>query len=100
MGLLIHDLSSEEWTRVSREYDGWDIVSDNGSMRNKDGNSAKLAKQLAARLEKEAEFVDLKDWLKDLPGLVKKLENASAIVFCILLYVDGLPSQVVRLQVS
>lgn len=33
MGLLIHDLSSEEWTRVSREYDGWDIVSDNGSIR-------------------------------------------------------------------
>ena len=70
----------------------------NGSMRNKDGNSAKLAKQLAARLEKEAEFVDLKDWLKDLPGLVKKLENASAIVFCIPLYVDGLPSQVIRLM--
>ena len=27
---LVHDLSPEEWARVSREYDGWDIVSDNG----------------------------------------------------------------------
>ena len=70
----------------------------NGSMRNRDGNSAKLAKQLAARLDKEAEFVDLKDWMKDLPGLVKKLEDAPAIVFCIPLYVDGLPSQVIRLM--
>ena len=70
----------------------------NGSMRNRDGNSAKLAKQLAARLDKEAEFVDLNDWMKDLPGLVKKLEDAPAIVFCIPLYVDGLPSQVIRLM--
>ncbi len=70
----------------------------NGSMRNKDGNSAKLAKQLAKRLEKEVEFVDLKDWMKDMPGLVKKLEAAPAIVFCIPLYVDGLPSQVIRLM--
>ena len=30
MGLLIHDLGPEEWSGVSREYDGWDIVSDNG----------------------------------------------------------------------
>ncbi len=74
------------------------IVLLNGSMRNKSGNSAKLAKQLAARLEKEAEFVDLKDWMKDMPGLVKKLEAAPAIVFCIPLYVDGLPSQVIRLM--
>lgn len=70
----------------------------NGSMRNRDGNSAKLAKQLAARLDKEVEFTDLKDWLKDLPGLVKKLEDAPAIVLCIPLYVDGLPSQVIRLM--
>ena len=70
----------------------------NGSMRNRDGNSAKLAKVLAARLDKEVEFVDLKDHLKDLSGLVKKLEDAPAIVFCIPLYVDGLPSQVVRLM--
>lgn len=70
----------------------------NGSMRNKDGNSAKLAKQLAARLEKEVDFVDLKDWMKDIPGLVKRLEAAPAIVFCIPLYVDGLPSQVIRLM--
>ena len=36
--------------------------------------------------------------MKDLPGLVKKLEDAPAIVFCIPLYVDGLPSQVIRLM--
>lgn len=74
------------------------IVLLNGSMRNKSGNSAKLAKQLAARLEKEVDSVDLKDWMKDMPGLVKKLEAAPAIVFCIPLYVDGLPSQVIRLM--
>ena len=70
----------------------------NGSMRNRNGNSAKLAKQLAARLEDEVESVDLKDWMKDMSGLVRKLEDAPAIVFCIPLYVDGLPSQVIRLM--
>ena len=70
----------------------------NGSMRNRNGNSAKLAKQLAARLEKEVESIDLKDWMKDMSGLVRKLEDAPAIVFCIPLYVDGLPSQVIRLM--
>ena len=70
----------------------------NGSMRNKNGNSAKLAKQLAARLENEVESVDLKDWMKDMSGLVRKLEDVPAIVFCIPLYVDGLPSQVIRLM--
>ena len=70
----------------------------NGSMRSRNGNSAKLAKQLAAKLNKEAESIDLKDYLKDLSGLVKKLEEAHAIVFCIPLYVDGLPSQVIRLM--
>ena len=70
----------------------------NGSMRNINGNSAKLAKQLAARLENEVESVDLKDWMKDMSGLVRKLEDAPAVVFCIPLYVDGLPSQVIRLM--
>ena len=70
----------------------------NGSMRSKTGNSAKLAKQLAARIDKEVESIDLKDYLKDLSGLVKRLEDAPAIVFCIPLYVDGLPSQVIRLM--
>ena len=75
-----------------------DTVLLNGSMRNRDGNSARLAKQLAARLDREVESIDLKDWLKDMSGLVEKLEDAPAIVFCIPLYVDGLPSQVIRLM--
>ena len=33
VGLLIHDLSPEEWVKVSREYDGWDIVTDDGNIR-------------------------------------------------------------------
>ena len=77
--------------------EGGRIILLNGSMRSRDGNSAKFARQLAARLEKEVEFIDLKDWLKDLPGLVKRLGDAPVIVLCIPLYVDGLPSMVIRL---
>ena len=49
MNLIIHDLKKEDWSRISAEYDGWKVVSDNGRIRP-----------------------------------------------CIPLYVDGLPSQVIR----
>ena len=70
----------------------------NGSMRNKIGNSAKLAEQLAARLGTETERVDLKDHLRDMPGLVRKLEGAPAIVLCMPLYLDGVPAKVIKLM--
>ena len=69
----------------------------NGSMRNRTGNTAKLAEQLAARLERESEREDLKDWLGDMPGLVRKLEEAQTLVICAPLYVDGLPSKLIKL---
>ena len=69
----------------------------NASMRSVNGNSAKLAKKLAEKLDRETETVSLAQHLNDLPGLVKKLEEASVLVLCTPLYVDGLPSQLIRL---
>jgi hypothetical protein len=70
----------------------------NGSMRCISGNSAKLACKLSEQLGWRTEIVDLKAYLDDLYGLIGKLENADTIVLCIPLYVDGLPSQVIRLM--
>ena len=33
MDLLIHDLKKEEWEKISAEYEGWKIISDNGQIR-------------------------------------------------------------------
>lgn len=33
MKLLIHDLSEKEWNRVSSDYEGWTVISDNGTIR-------------------------------------------------------------------
>jgi multimeric flavodoxin WrbA len=33
MNLLIHDLNDEEWKELSAGYDGWEIISDNGSIK-------------------------------------------------------------------
>lgn len=30
MNLVIHDLSEKEWNKVSADYEGWEVVSDNG----------------------------------------------------------------------
>ena len=70
----------------------------NGSMRNIKGNSAKLARSLRGRMSKDSEIVDLKQYFNDLPALVRKLENSEVIILCVPLYVDGLPSQVIRLM--
>ena len=70
----------------------------NGSMRSKNGNSAKLAGQLASRLSRETETEWLSQGISDMPALVKRLWDAPVIVFCVPLYVDGLPSQVIRLM--
>ena len=72
------------------------VVLLNGSMRAENGNSARLARRLKDHLQAEAEIIDLKGFLNDLPGLVETLEDADAVVLCVPLYVDGLPSQVIR----
>ncbi|MBR0481303.1 MAG: flavodoxin family protein, partial [Firmicutes bacterium] len=70
----------------------------NGSMRTADGNSARFARFLSGCMKADAEMVNLKDYLKDLKDLVRELEDAKTIVLCMPLYVDGLPSQVIRMM--
>ena len=33
MNLLIHDLNEEEWKEISADYSGWEIISDNGTIK-------------------------------------------------------------------
>ncbi len=33
MNLIIHDLSKEEWERVASDYEGWEVISDNGYIK-------------------------------------------------------------------
>lgn len=32
MNLVIHDLSEKEWNKISADYEGWQVVSDNGNI--------------------------------------------------------------------
>ena len=68
----------------------------NGSMRYIRGNSARLAKQLSSYLEEETETIPLMKYSGDMETLLMKLEDTENIVLCVPLYVDGLPSQVIR----
>ena len=69
-----------------------------GSMRGKRGNSGKLAQKLAALLPTPPEILTIQSWMKDLDALAAALEDAETLVLCVPLYVDGLPSQVIRLM--
>lgn len=80
------------------DTDSAKVILLNGSMRNIDGNSAKLARTLSARLKSNTEIIDLKDYMKDLSSLIRILDGAKAVVLCVPLYVDGLPAQVIKLM--
>ncbi len=68
----------------------------NGSMRSKTGNSAVLASKLSGLLRTQSETAALKTCLGDMDSLLPAVEGAEALVLCLPLYVDGLPSQVIR----
>ena len=68
----------------------------NASMRSENGNTAKLARELSARIALESETAALKQYLNKPDELLCRLEKASALVLCMPLYVDGLPSQLIR----
>ncbi len=68
----------------------------NGSERSVSGNSAKLAARLLKMLKKETESIALKQYAGRMQDLFPLLDAASDLVLCMPLYVDGLPSQVIR----
>ena len=74
------------------------IILLNASMRFKDGNSAKLALELQKLLKSENEIINLSQYLNNHEELIGILSDASRIVLCMPLYVDGLPSQMIRLM--
>ena len=65
----------------------------NGSMRYVSGNSQKLAEKLCGRLKRDAGIIALQ---KDSGEAFERFKDASDVVLCVPLYVDGLPSQVIR----
>lgn len=70
------------------------------SMRGMSGNTGKLARKLISQLDETPDIVELKNYLNDLSGLVNTLEKYSTLLLCMPLYVDGIPSQMIRLLES
>ena len=74
------------------------IILLNASMRYQKGNSAKLALQLKDRISREAQIINLAQYLNNMEDLLNTLEEDTDLVLCMPLYVDGLPSQLIRLM--
>ena len=92
------DASGQEMPETAVKADSGKVILLNGSMRNINGNSARLARTLASRLSSDAEIIDLKTYLNDMNGLISTLGGSNAVVLCVPLYVDGLPSQIIKLM--
>ncbi len=71
------------------------VVLLNGSMR-VNGNTSRLSEKLIGQMKRERESLSLGKHLNDLPSLVNAMKEATDIVVCTPLYLDGLPSQVIR----
>ena len=80
---------------ITRTHQG-KILLLNGSMRSVHGNSAIFARKLADQLNAETETLALQQYKDRLPELFTIMDEVSAVVLCMPLYVDGLPSQVIR----
>ncbi len=72
------------------------VVLLNASLRYKNGNTAKLARKLSESLKRENQIIDLMKYRNDLSALMKELKEVPVLVLCQPLYVDGLPSQLIR----
>ena len=90
-----HEDDSRQATVLPNESEG-KIVLLNASMRQ--GNSRKLAAELQKKLALETELIDLSGYISRYDKLLERLQNVPAIVLCTPLYVDGLPSQLIRLM--
>ncbi len=82
-------------TREPYDPDGR-IVLLNASMRYANGNTAKLAEKLREFLNRENSVINLMQRKNDFPQLIRELDDASVLILCQPLYVDGLPSQMIR----
>ena len=71
------------------------VVLLNGSMR-VNGNTSRLSEKLIGQMKRERESLSLGKHLNDLPSLVDAMEDVTDLVLCTPLYLDGLPSQVIR----
>lgn len=69
----------------------------NGSMRGSTGNTAVFLRVLEEMLNTETQTVELRKYQADPEPLMESIEKADAVVLGSPLYVDGYPSNVLRL---
>ena len=101
----VKDVLFEEISEQSTSENRTDIKPDsnkvillNGSMRGDKANSKHFLDRLSKDLNRDVESINLSQYVKKLDELVEKLSSAGTIVLGFPLYVDGIPSQVLRIM--
>ncbi|MBR4461070.1 MAG: hypothetical protein IKS51_00585 [Erysipelotrichaceae bacterium] len=89
-----HEDDSRQVSVLPNETEG-KIALLNASMRQ--GNSRKLGLELQKKLKQENELIEIAPYVRKPETLMERLEDVPVIVLCTPLYVDGLPSQLIRL---
>ncbi len=74
------------------------IILLNASLRGDNANSRKFLNRIADRLEGKAETINLSAYLNKQDELIQILSAAGTVVFGIPMYVDGIPSALLRVM--
>ena len=73
------------------------ILMINGSMRGSTGNTGSFLRTLEPKLKGKVQTVELRKYTADLVPVVEMIKKAEVVVLGSPLYVDGFPSNVIRL---
>ena len=73
------------------------ILMINGSMRGSTGNTGSFLRTLEPKLKGEVKTVELRKYTADLAPVVEMISRADVVILGSPLYVDGFPSNVIRL---
>ncbi|MBR0136845.1 MAG: flavodoxin family protein [Erysipelotrichaceae bacterium] len=95
--VIFREFYEDTEVKTSGEIKDGRTVILNSSMRCVKGNTAKLCEKLKGQLKTECEIINLASYLNKMDELVENLKDVSTLVLAQPLYVDGLPSQTIRL---
>ncbi|WP_051192289.1 NAD(P)H-dependent oxidoreductase [Butyrivibrio sp. VCB2001] len=105
---IIKEIRFDETQEVSGNTEHAEIVASdqtsgkpillNGSLRGENSNTSKFLNKLAECIGEEAEILSLNQFLNKPEELVQKLLGADKIVLGFPMYVDGIPSEVLKVM--
>ena len=91
-------ITEKDAQAVSTEFDPDKIILLNSSLRGDNANTRKFLNRMAERMEGKAEIINIGTYMSKQDELISLLSSAGKIVLGMPMYVDGVPSALLRIM--